>query len=140
MDDLPAPRAEQQITEIELVDDTAVQGVEHVADHSGNDRLNKYTLFRFLTYYIFLPIFMIFAALEGPFFYIVNQRKALLIIFIALIVLVPSITIYFTIFRHHPRSSPIQTQVSNANIYQFDIREDYLSYNITFFFRYIKLL
>lgn len=127
----------EEVVQIETeefpVDDAPVhqQRVEQVQLQHRNDR--DIQLYLFFMTYIFLPLYTIYTALEGLFFYIRNQRKALLIICLALIVLVPSITIYFTVFHHHPYTSPIKARVSNASIYQFDTLGDYLSYNTTFF-------
>lgn len=85
-------------------------------------------------------LLFIYTILSTIFFSIVNQRKAVAIIFIALLVLIPPISIYFALYHHH-RSSSIKTRVSNFTISHFDIRDNHLSYNFNFFphiFNYYK--
>ena len=72
---------------------------------------------------------MIYTIFQTLFFALVNRRKSILIICVALLVIVPSITIYFTVFYHHSKDI-IKIQVSNVNMSHFDIRMDSIWYNI----------
>lgn len=50
---------------------------------------------------------------------------------IALLVLVPSLSIYFS-FHHHSNSNQVETRVSNFNVSRFAILDNNISYDITF--------
>lgn len=97
------------------------------SDHTFLSRLFRFLLLRF----IFTPLNFTYILFTALFYCIANQRKTVAIIFISFLVLVPSLSIYFAL-HHHSNSSQVETRVSNFNVSQFDIRDNYLSYNITF--------
>lgn len=84
-----------------------------------------------LTRIVFPPLSFIYRLFSALFYCISNQLKTVIIILIALLVLIPSLSIYFSL-RHHSNSNQVETRASNFNVSQFFILDNNLSYDITF--------
>lgn len=115
--------------------DTTPPTVQNKTEQIGAPDTNLHThqrFFRYIVYFLLIPIIIIYTIFVTLFFTIINLRKRIVIICLALLIILVSIILYFTVFHHHPKN-PIKIGVSSFNVSRLDVdvRTDRISYNIT---------